>query len=1702
MHAAAGVRSGSLADANEKSGAMSGAGGGGKDAKSLRSPSHCREEDGAPLATNWKSALCVTSVFDAMAQLQRDNDALREELRDAKQTHDIFAAKAIEADQLREPERVNSCEQHEQEIRILRGEKRQLEQRLEQQRDVLEAKVQHAEATCQQQITKYQEKYALDPNASKRVALSVQTLRDTLDKVVEEKEELTIRYSQLTDLYRQLQQESSRAVQALQDKLAGLKAQRGMQRVVGVLARWSTSNVERAWRRWTQYTAIERVQTQERTTAMDVERRLQGYVNRLVVSRIEEIRSKVRFRRTRELFCHWRSYWTRKRQRIALVAEARRLYGSHAMAVTFSKWKQQFTRDRGQRACVDSLYGLLQRHSARRALHRWIAFVNSDKLAAGQREASKLITKISLLTADLDNTRRQLDHAHAENQQLQASNIEERQSSCDLLRQQQLIELAIKQKMGKYLRKQSDRQLLATVWTSWRGATSRLKLIQRRIAAMQTKQLQNRIRRGIDRWRRIVDVRHRYAPIIHKLRNICLVRCFNSWKQTALEASAKKNTIQRALWRMKHHQLAKCYLQWQDFRGRRVAARQHISALCRRVENRQLSAAMALWRACLYRLKSLQSQQEHESKLLMLENRFLQTKGEIILLQRCFFQWVQHVVAQRDRFVLIKKYAARWRSGTLVRAMRSWSEFCSNRRNARQLVVQWVFKSCSSRLLSSFQRWKQHAIEQRQQMAQYELKLQGAHAWKLMNELVNRHSMMNEELIQRYGNSRREQEGAWTALQTMRYRQKRYRAAILAMCRKNCQNDLMKRMMRKWHCSVAYHKMIRRVGSVLVSKSSMGRLTSVFNAWKAMHAQQKHLHDTLKRFKVYYLHYSLSLCFNAWRSHWHHQSSIVRFMRKVSSCANANVLRVMFGNWRQLTRTSHLLRRTVSRFMLQSARFRMKEALSKWSAIAASEKKQHRDRVLAAVRFTISSKWLLSQCRTCFMSWKYLVAANRARQRAELKLRATYHGWLLQGWFDTWRINVQDQIALRGMLCRWLDKAVRQKQARAFRMWKSAVLRIQMDDVQLLRTVRTRQQDELVQFEHTNRMLVDESVELRSMLSDAAARHSSAINDLQQSKSWLNLSKHFTAWRIRVVNKSQCAIIVDGLIRTRYRRTLACCVMQWRLFLRHRQTINIVIDERSYRCKTRIKQTYFRRWLEVFIGKSTLRGKEHAINQRVSMRVKRESFLKWNSRLQANRKVAEAVQRLDATVIVVTLRKGFAIWRNYHAEANRIIQQNYTRQQRLDALRISRSRYLLTRIFFAWHEVCRARQRIILQAKTRGKRNRSAAMFARWRSEISTWKQRRLCIERILNIHQLSQKRTALRHWERHIRREITHSLQEENARLLVQNQQCQHDIAAKAEEVERLVLNVADARNSLEAVEIKLAAMADHSARTNRDSTVHMMRMSALLQILLRQLVPTSVVQAFYLWKTRNIALEQHGAAIARFSSVLRRLLQLRGFSTWKTRIKCAQNCDRFQISQSKRLLQWAVSAWRRFTHAKAAARLYLARRLLLYYAGPQRAAWSFQKWKLTTLMGRMTEQVLALTTASQHSTDKARILYRRLALAKWCWRAYFHQLRRMRAFLANCQTRASKRLHSDHEQSMLAIREAHARERPDIACICEGIVAGPPIRAIQAMLRRVSQASTVLELFAGVGSAFGQFLHGCSGLSIRRVDFTWNRVSHCCLH
>lgn len=1686
------------------------------------------EGDEQRIGANWQSALCVTSVYEAMAQLEQENEALKEQLQAAKQTHDIIAAKAAETEKLREPERVSVCEQHEEEIRLLRKEKLQLENASDHHRRMLEARLREVETECRQQVTKYQEKYALDPNGAKRVALSVQTLRDTLEKVVEEKEELTIRYSQLNEMYTALQHEHVNTVKLLKDNIARLKAQRGMQRVVTVLSRWSASNVERAWRVWSTHTRIENIQKQERSSALQVQTRLQEYASRLFASQIKGMEGKFATKAVRFAFDQLNKYATRRREHRRVIESVSQSRFVEAEKRVFLSWKKVACVNSRHRDGIEKLGLVVYRHATRRGLKAWIHRCSVEQPLAQAIQENIALQKLTAeLTLTLDATREELMYLREEREQYQASHSLHKQNTEELVRLKHEMELAIKEKVGRFLSKLSNRQLTANVFRWWLGAASEAKKLKYRTTQVH-KMLQNRrLQRGVATWRWAVRDRKNYRAVVHRLRNFPVARCFNSWKRRVQDAKTKKTTLRVTITKMKHQITSRCFNQWKRYLQHQEEVRWYLQWIEHAAKRRQLSYGFTEWKRRIQQFQQIESQRQLQASHIRLEHFHKQQQRNLVQLQRIFYLWFQWVRDQQKKANLLKMYATRVQNAVLLRAMRSWSDFFFTRSKSKELVRRWLHRSYTSRLQSAWLKWKYQVEKHAHSTTFSELQIEHDHYVTNVHEQLAQVCMMREELLQRAEQSRSCHESSHQAvlselIQTKRQKN-RLSGAIEVLLAQQRQYALMKQVLVTWRYVIFSRKARRKQVEAYLSRQHISRMGLIFANWKQQTWKKKQTIGAVNRFIFHHGKYLLGITFDALFEHKEHQKRVKTFARTYLAKVDICCVETVFLSWRKLTRTNHLLRTAVSKVILRTAAEQVKEAFMTWSSaakeVADTDRRERQRHILASIQARISVKWSMAVARTVFGEWKSHVSHIRLLKKAEDRLRDSYHRWLLRQCLSSWTVAIDRDAMLNGWLQRWMEKTILRKQDLAFRVWKSQVLRTQMEDLSALRQLYDEQQREVLRNREELELLRASVSISNQQLASVQATNADTKNDLMIKKRMVKLLGYFGEWKGWARNAAHQSRIVGISLRLWHRRRLAIMFACWQSFVTQRK--HEVLDWYT-RCKHRQLSRCFNSWqVRVDLKKNT-RSTLWRLEIHRNTRIKKRVLQTWRKYVYYIRVVSERGSSLDQLLQIGIMRSALSQWRRCIEALIRFDLATKTKQRKLEFF-IARFRtHLYSHVFNAWSSLAIAKKKRKALADTRYQvlcLTLKRELFRRWirclileRDQIqSLWRVQRISVRFML--------RAATRKWARFAYASTVEAINSEKAQLIHEKDQVVLNLEASRDDAKQLRAILSIHQQNTKDAEARLAETMVITASKVSSNTTALNRSAALTRVLLHHFVRCDIAYAFRSWREKLSTIERKQTGAKVLLARWKRQLCQRGFNAWKLRVSVFHRIDLLLAQRHKRLLRASIQAWRQILNKRVMAALFLGRRLLRFLTGTHRVRDSFSLWKLTTHLTRAEVHMQQFQSNMQQSQSHLRATRQQLALSKWCWVAYSHRLSQMRLFIAKCRTIASVFRASDHRSAISILTSKHAKElqlcsetaareiktslaaAAEETCVCETIVSGPSIRALQAFLRRASQAVAIHELFASVG-VLGQFIHGCTGKFPRCITLKFHYTHICVGH
>ncbi|KAG3227964.1 hypothetical protein PC129_g1450 [Phytophthora cactorum] len=446
------------------------------------------------LGANWKSAQCVTSLYDSYIQVQKENEQLREDVRRLEQS-ELLA-------KIKEPENTKG-DVLEQEIRLLRSEKLRVEEthRLELQK--LETRAASSETQHQQLVAKYHERFEFDPLEAKRAAMAVKTMQNTLQNVVLEKEEIGIRYGELKEQYRKFHNEQVDIVRNLNQQVKTLEQQRvrnGQQRVVNSLANWSTNKVQNAWNKWIELTKEKRRYEENKQVMATLERKVDDRVAKIRGNQAALLAMKLLQQAARRSFILWRDSTRRnveRRRKGARFAEKR---SKRQLQRVIMCWRREFQKEKYYRLGMSKIERLVAFSLRRWGMRKWSVQTFRLVLEEKDRRLSALNGTMELQTKTIVGLEMALDESQNARRELQRRQEEEKMKYAEKIETHQAAALAVRQKLGRFFTKQSDRQLLKDILREWRTMATYLLGVRKRTDLAQAKLRTLKLKRSVNNW--------------------------------------------------------------------------------------------------------------------------------------------------------------------------------------------------------------------------------------------------------------------------------------------------------------------------------------------------------------------------------------------------------------------------------------------------------------------------------------------------------------------------------------------------------------------------------------------------------------------------------------------------------------------------------------------------------------------------------------------------------------------------------------------------------------------------------------------------------------------------------------------------------------------------------------------------------------------------------------------------------------------------------------------------------------------------------------------------------------------------------------------------------------------------------------------------------------------------------------------------
>ncbi|KAG3206520.1 hypothetical protein PC128_g778 [Phytophthora cactorum] len=1116
------------------------------------------------LGANWKSAQCVTSLYDSYIQVQKENEQLREDVRRLEQS-ELLA-------KIKEPENTKG-DVLEQEIRLLRSEKLRMEEthRLELQK--LETRAASSETQHQQLVAKYHERFEFDPLEAKRAAMAVKTMQNTLQNVVLEKEEIGIRYGELKEQYRKFHNEQVDIVRNLNQQVKTLEQQRvrnGQQRVVNSLANWSTNKVQNAWNKWIELTKEKRRYEENKQVMATLERKVDDRVAKIRGNQAALLAMKLLQQAARRSFILWRDSTRRnveRRRKGARFAEKR---SKRQLQRVIMCWRREFQKEKYYRLGMSKIERLVAFSLRRWGMRKWSVQTFRLVLEEKDRRLSALNGTMELQTKTIVGLEMALDESQNARRELQRRQEEEKMKYAEKIETHQAAALAVRQKLGRFFTKQSDRQLLKDILREWRTMATYLLGVRKRTDLAQAKLRTLKLKRSVNNWHYRALQTHKKRlktlQILSRMRHLGVLKCFNSWRELVNEQKSRKTALLYAVNRIRNRGIARCFSQWVAFKEQRISLRSGIESMAALAIKQQLFFMFSSWKEQVTTLKIAAQVRQQQLIQQAWENRLEQAKRDLNFQRECFTQWHKLVLQRQRHDIVVKKCLARLKNVFLAKSLGSWREFVENRKNQRDLVRRWVARCNTGALQRAWNRWQRQNVLKEQQLLMLRLQQErDAELKQLETEFElyrTAQQMLREETEQIQTEQKKTLKETRIRLQEETKRAQRFAVAVETLCSNKDRESTQLRCFKAWYAVVRRSDYFRKTVDIFQNTLDVRQTRKILTKWRNFTSQQRRLNAIFTTIQSCLSRWWQIQCFKAWKEARRRSRAVQIFSTLFCRNSEISISREVFTEWRKLARKNHLLRKTLEKIWLGSVHAKMRQQFRHWVEItkaeATKEQIEKRNVALAEIRAKVWWKQSVSTMRFCFSEWKETVETRKKQRLAERKLLLFQRTRLITVCFKNWAelVAIRSKAEERNQqFACWLRKLQRRKQQRAMTLWKILVIRNQQRDLEELKKVRSNQQEELQLQREEIALLMCTAAETKRKLADVTDIHDeSTIKMLYLTECGLvankimlkrtvsrEVSEAFALWKIKIfdIRRKHRALVSVANVRQRRKRLFA-----------------------------------------------------------------------------------------------------------------------------------------------------------------------------------------------------------------------------------------------------------------------------------------------------------------------------------------------------------------------------------------------------------------------------------------------------------------------------------------------------------------------------------------------------------------------------------
>lgn len=1669
------------------------------------------------LSANWKSALCVTSLYDSYVQLQQENAALQAQVQElTRHTHELLASKeprnrSDDHDEDDDNDGASRYAQLRREVRLLRAEKEQLELVLVQQRQHTDAQLRERQAQFAALADKYEQRHALDPNGAKRVALAVKTLQETLEGVVQEKEELARRHETLRQRHLQLQQEQSERLQLLQAQVEALtskKAARTKRAVGEALQRWYSGQLASAWKRWTATVALQKLCESEQHARDSIRNQIEAKDKLQRSQKASRILAKCIQSSTRRGFLAWRLLVQRRQHARDAVTTFRHRCAQQLASALFGKWKRDAQARGSHRRGLERLERVLSIHCKRSRWRKWTQRVFVQHVVA------ELHKQVTSLQAQLESTSARLATAENEKVEVVAKYGLEQRALEARVSEKHLMEGALIARIGCFFARQNGRHFLQSTMAAWKAVATTNRVLRRRASRVQEQLSMARARRGVLRWRTATQNRRRYVHImshcVARMRQLGVHQCFDAWKVFMDGKRERAATIRRVVLHIAQKHLNACFERWSEFRSRRQEMRARLEAMEATAARIQRSAAFAAWRrqaAASAAAAETKRQRELQQEWQL---RFAQAKHDARVLRRCLLHWRRTVQGVMSRKQLAAKVLSRWRNMLLSSVLNDWQHFVGERKRQRELVARWLRRYSTVSLQHAWTQWqKQIMLKAHQEVLARVREEHEAVVTRLQTEILQLHTA-HQNLVSAKTEStqtlRTQLERSQREMERETRRQEKLSSALLLLVARKESDRLQRASFRDWRHRVAALRSMREFAMKFTHRVEMRKLATMFDAWWHLLKQRSSLVAAVRLLRSFVDQQCICRCFTAWNESVQRVRSVRHFQSRFQDRSLQWLLRGVLCEWQRESRKSFLVRRTAERIWRHSVHVQMRELFDKWAALSRqqrlAEQKTQRKDLLASIQSRIFSRWTSCSVRLVVVAWRLTVRRIRRSRQAESKLVMLRTMHLLRAGLESLRDNVARKLEQRKRVRRLVEKRVHEDQSQAFALWKAEHMRCQRQVLETLRGAHARLEAELLcNREEAVRAAQDArgvGEELEKTI-ELAKQHANMVQALSRERI---LDRHFRAWRSGVRESQHVERLAHRLAIEAFKKRELAIFSCWKATWTNVKLRRITAESRRKQRDQVWQHRLFQAWNQHARHQRKAAIQLAALADQRRTRVLRGVFQGWRSHLDLNRGVRIFMLRVDELARRLRLSDALEAWRRVITATRSAESKERERQRRIVEFIMGRHGWTLDRVFGSWRSVTTEKKNIHSEAHQRfvrkSKRHMTAA-FAAWKLAVRQQKHRRRLLVRLSRNLERHFMRTAVSAWHNRVhecKMEVLHFVNTTQARELKDIQQRLESANKQVEEFQYSLLKSGEQVSHLEGLLVRSGSEVTTMRQRHQHKT---QQIRVLVRLILQRSVSRTTLVAFARWKTRCEALQSCDRVLQRLEHLLNRKQSTKTFMRWKAKAQRASRLLRVRQRVAILRLRTIFNAWTRHYCVTMRAKMLLLRLCVVMEAQDAQSRLTvrgaFFILRQHCIAAQILSQMMLLQDSAQLDAQATTLHRAKLLLAKWSWRAYFDRVQALHRFFSRCRGESSRqqvlkfhRVVEDLQaaKERLATHELQLAEKQRLAesAMDERSVVSSCLPGLRSLFRHLAQVASTKELFTKISSTFPQMLHGSSGV------------------